>query len=184
MLLQKDCIGFVFVLGAYKEGKGEECMDMDEIYRKYNNIVLKYLMCQCHDAHLAEELTQETFFRAIRSVHRYDGSCKMSTWLCQIAKHVWYQELDKRERRKTVPLEETMADRQASPENKAVFSQSKMELFKQIHKLSETEKEVVYLRLTGEFSFREIGKIFEKNENWARVTYYRAKQKLIGGMQE
>lgn len=159
-------------------------MDMDEIYRKYNNIVLKYLMCQCHDADLAEELTQETFFRALRSIQRFDGSCKMSTWLCQIAKHVFYQELDKRKRHQTVPLEEVMSDAEASPEGKAIFSQNKMELFQQIHRLSEQEKEVIYLRLTGEFSFREIGKIFEKNENWARVTFYRAKQKLIGGMQE
>ncbi len=63
-------------------------MEMDKIYREYSAFVFKYLMSLCHDELTAEELTQETFCRALRSVHRFDGSCKVSTWLCQIAKHI------------------------------------------------------------------------------------------------
>ena len=74
-------------------------MDIEQIYRRYGAIVFRYLMSLCHNVDLAEELTQETFCRAIYSVHRYDGSCKISTWLCQIAKHLWYQELDRRARK-------------------------------------------------------------------------------------
>ncbi len=155
-------------------------MDIDQIYRDYANLVFKYLMCLCHDPDLSEELTQETFYQAIRSVHKYDGTCKVSTWLCQIAKHLWYHELDRRKHKSALPLEHADTKGTANVEETAILRQEKMDLFKQIHLLSEIEKEIVFLRLTGELSFLEIGEIFEKNESWARVTFYRAKQKLKG----
>ena len=71
-------------------------MKADEIYSEYADMVFRYLMCLCHDADMAEELTQETFCRAIQSSFKVRDDCKVSTWLCQIAKHVWYQELEKR----------------------------------------------------------------------------------------
>lgn len=156
-------------------------MEMDAVYREYSTFVYKYLMSLCHDESVAEELTQETFCRAIRSVHRFDGSCKVTTWLCQIAKHIWYQELAKKKQEHTSPLEEQLLSDQKSPEEEICVRQEKMELFRKIHLLNEQEKEVVLLRLTGAFSFREIGELFEKSENWARVTFYRAKQKLVKG---
>jgi RNA polymerase sigma-70 factor (ECF subfamily) len=156
-------------------------MEMDAIYQEYGMFVYKYLMSLCHDEATAEELTQETFCRAIRSVNRFDGSCKVSTWLCQIAKHIWYQELEKRKREHTSPLEERMPSDTQSPEEEVCVRQEKMELFRKIHTLNEQEKEIVLLRMTGAFSFREIGELFEKSENWARVTFYRAKQKLMKG---
>ena len=137
------------------------------------------------EEHTAEELTQETFYQAVRSANKYDGSCKISTWLCQIAKHLWYQELDRRRRRGTEPLSEVeeaaMAADTATPEQRVSIKDEKMELFRKIHVLSETEKEVVLLRLTGAFSFAEIGDIVGRTENWARVTFYRAKQKIMRG---
>lgn len=78
-------------------------------FEEYGRFVFKYLMSLCGDGDLAEELTQETFYRAIRSSGRFDGSCKVSTWLCQIAKHIWYQELDRHRRRKEEPLQENGA---------------------------------------------------------------------------
>lgn len=155
-------------------------MDIDEIYRQYGARVFRYLMSMCHDADLAEELTQETFCQAICSVNKYDGSCKMSTWLCQIAKHLWYQALERRTRKRTVSLPDTEIQDKRQVEEQVILRQDKMELFQKIHVLKETEKEVVFLRLTGEMSFHEIGEIFQRTENWARVTFYRAKQKLKG----
>lgn len=154
---------------------------IEAIYREYAQIIFKYLMSLCNDVNLAEELTQETFFQAIKSSKRYDGSCKISTWLCQIAKHLWYQELDRRRRKGTVLLEEHFASDDLTPEEQVGVSLEKMELFKSVHVLDVTAKEVVLLRITGAFSFREIGEIFGKNENWARVTFYRAKQKIVKG---
>ena len=71
-------------------------LDMDSVYREYVTVVYKFLLSLCYEEDMAEELTQETFYQAVRSANRYDGSCKVSTWLCQIAKHLWYQEVEKR----------------------------------------------------------------------------------------
>ena len=144
---------------------------------------VSYLGCLCHDADMAEELTQETFCRAIQSSFKVRDDCKVSTWLCQIAKHVWYQELEKRRKHTHHPLDEGLTAGGGSPEEIMIRAEDKMELFRRVHALKETEKEVVLLRITGAFAFREIGELFGKSENWARVTFYRAKQKLISSGQ-
>lgn len=144
-------------------------------FEEYGRFVFQYLMSLCGNADLAEELTQETFYRAIRSSGRFDGSCKVSTWLCQIAKHIWYQELDKRRRRK-LQQENAVED---GLEEAYCRKEQTMEVMKAAHILGENAKEVFLLRMTGGFSFREIGEICGKSENWARVTFYRAKQKII-----
>lgn len=157
---------------------------MDVIYRKYADSVFRFLLTLCRDENVAEELTQETFYQAVRSSDRYDGTCKISTWLCQIAKHLWYQELDKRKRKGTSMLEGEVISNEVSLEDGICIKEEKMDLFKKIHILDEISKEVVLLRVTGAFSFREIGEIFGKNKNWARVTFYRAKQKIVKGRRE
>lgn len=152
-----------------------------EVYKEYAQQVYKYLLSLCHDADTAEELTQETFYRAVRTIKNYDGSCKLYVWLCQIAKHVWYKELESRNKQ-TQPLEDTLKDAQTDLERNEVLRSDKMELFKAMQNLESIQREVVYLRLTGEFSFKEIGDILKKDETWARVTFYRAKQRLKNGM--
>lgn len=156
-------------------------LDMDVIYREYADSIFRFLMTLCGEACTAEELTQETFYQAVKSAHKYDGTCKVSTWLCQIAKHLWYRELDKRKRKGTSMLEESMVSDKAGPEDELCIREEKMDVFKKVHILESTAKEVVLLRITGAFSFQEIGEIFGKNENWARVTFYRAKQKIVKG---
>ena len=156
-------------------------LDMDVIYREYADSIFRFLMTLCGEACTAEELTQETFYQAVKSAHKYDGTCKVSTWLCQSAKHLWYRELDKRKRKGTSMLEESMVSDKAGPEDELCIREEKMDVFKKVHILDETAKEVVLLRITGAFSFQEIGEIFGKNENWARVTFYRAKQKIVKG---
>ena len=158
-------------------------LDMDAAYKDYANYVFKFLMTLCMEEHTAEELTQETFYQAVRTANKYDGSCKISTWLCQIAKHLWYQELDRRKKKQAEPLSELTAAKSfpsdgPTPEQALSVKNEKMALFRRVHLLSDIEKEVVLLRLTGAFSFKEIGDIVEKTENWARVTFYRAKQKI------
>lgn len=156
-------------------------MDLDETYRRYAEMVFKYCYTLCRDEHTAEELTQETFYQAVRSCHRYDGSCRVSTWLCQIAKHLWYREAEKRKRKETVPLEEEFASGDPSAEEQALQRESIVRLYRRAHGLTEPAREVFLLRVSGELSFREIGEIFGRTENWARVTYYRAKQKVTEG---
>ena len=155
--------------------------DMDAAYREYAVMVYKFLLSLCYEEELAEELTQETFYQAVRSVDRYDGSCKVSTWLCQIAKHLWYREMERRKRTGTSELTADMESLEKPVEEQLLVKEEKMELFRKVHVLDEISKEIVLLRVTGAFSFKEIAELFGKNENWARVTYYRAKQKLLKG---
>jgi RNA polymerase sigma-70 factor (ECF subfamily) len=151
---------------------------IEEIYKEHARSVYKFLLSLSHDADTAEELTQETFYRAVYSIDKYDGSCKISVWLCQIAKHVWYQELRKRNRHAAQELTEDIPD-SSTLEQSALLTSDKLSLYKAIHALSEPMREVVHMRLSGEFSFSEIGEVLGKSENWARTTFYRAKQKIM-----
>ncbi len=151
---------------------------MEQIYKDHAKSVYKYLLSITHDENLSEELTQETFYRAVYSIDRYDGTCKISVWLCQIAKHIWYQELDKTAKYKMQELDEDIPA-VATPEDSVIASSEKVALYKAIHSLGEPMKEVVLLRLSGELPFADIGEILGRSENWARTTFYRAKQKIM-----
>jgi len=148
---------------------------MEEVYRRHARTVYRYLLTLTRDDDLAEELTQETFYQAIRSSDRFDGSCAVSTWLCAIAKNVLATY-----RRKHPAAEDV--DEQilptASAEEDAVSEVGRLELLKKLHALREPYREVLYLRAFGGLSFREIGEVQGKTENWARVTFYRGKELL------
>lgn len=153
---------------------------MEEIYKENAKIVYHFLLSLCRDKDLAEDLTQETFLQAYRSLERYDGSCKLSSWLCQIAKHLYYQHLAKRGKELPVDLPETdEPDTTSQPEETVLKRLELLDVLKEMQKLPQQTREVMYLRLTGSLSFREIGEILGKSENWARVTFYRGKEKLI-----
>lgn len=152
--------------------------DIKSYYEEYGRKVYLYLMSLCSDADTAEELTQETFFQAVRSLSKYRGDCSVYTWLCSIAKNMWFRELKRRKRNPVAEPDYSETDLSPPPDEIAELRDSKMNLLKQIHELPENEKEIILLRATGELTFREIGEIFGKSENWARVTFYRAKQKL------
>ena len=155
--------------------------NLEQVYKENVSAVYKYLFCLTHDADLTEELTQETFYQATKGIHRFRGDCKISVWLCQIGKRLWYKELEKRKHR-LVPIDE-IGDIRSELNFEAQYLQNmdKVELFKSLHQLDSTLREVMYLRLTGELSFSEIGEILGKNENWARVTFYRGKQQIRKG---
>jgi RNA polymerase sigma-70 factor (ECF subfamily) len=153
--------------------------DMEQIYKECVQSVYKYLLSLSHEEDIAEELTQETFYRATYSIDKYDGSCKVSVWLCQIAKHVWYQELAKKSKQSFEELNDDIPSAAISPEDRAILTSDKMALFKAINSLGQQMKDVVHMRLTGELSFSEIGEILGKSEGWARTTFYRAKQKIM-----
>lgn len=157
---------------------------MEEIYQEYARIVYRYLLSKTHDEDLAEELTQETFYQAIKSIDRFDESCKISTWLCAIAKNQLLSYL--RKHPETEPLEELEHSRAAaeSAEQDVFQDLARIELMKQLHSCPEPFREVMYQRIFGNLSFREIGEIMGKSENWARVTFYRGKEKLKKGMVE
>ena len=153
--------------------------DMEVVYQQYSRLVYGFLYSHTHDAEWSEEMTQETFLKATMSISRYDSSCKLSVWLCQIAKHILYQELRKKNRFKTVELTDDLIDFSISDgETSVIRQENKMELYQAIHHLPEQEREVVLYRISGELSFREIGAILGKSENWSRTVFFRAKQKI------
>ena len=151
--------------------------DMEQIYKQYFETVNKYLFCLTHNSDISEELTQETFYRAVKKINTFKGDCKISVWLCQIAKNLWYDELKKNKKFQNTD-EEVLIQVEDNVEEKIILNESKLELYKKLQKLDKQTREVIYLRITGELSFREIGDILNKTENWARVTFYRGKQKL------
>ena len=155
--------------------------DIEQIYEEYFETVNKYLFCLTHNNDISEELTQETFYKAVKKIDTYKGNCKMSVWLCQIAKNLWYNELKKNKRidlKNAEELEYLKSDENL--ENDYILKEDKINLYKKIQTLDEQTREVIYLRITGELSFKEIGDILNKTETWARVTFYRGKQKLKG----
>ena len=154
---------------------------MDEIYQQYAQTVYKYLISKIHNEDLAEELTQETFCQAIKSINHFDGKCKISTWLCAIAKNLYLAHLRKNPVHEDVDEVDVSVD---SAENEALENLGKMELMKKLHELEEPYREVTYLRVFGGLSFAEIGEVLGKSENWARVTFYRGKEKLRKEVQE
>ena len=157
-----------------------EHRSFEQIYLQYYKPVYAYLMTLCQNEELAAELTQETFYQAVRSADRFDGSCKVSVWLCQIAKHLWYQHLRKANRETALP-EEAELPLMPSAEDEAVSRSGQLDMLRRVHELPEPGREVVYLRAFGGLSFREIGDVLGKTETWARVTFYRGKERLKQG---
>lgn len=158
-----------------------EKQNLEQIYEENVSAVYKYLFCLTHDASLTEELTQETFYQATKGIGSFRGDCKISVWLCQIGKRLWYRELEKR-KREFISIDEVEEVKSNEDlEQQYLQNVDKIELFKMMHQLDEATREVMYLRLSGELSFAEIGDILGKTENWARVTFYRGKQKIVKG---
>ena len=155
--------------------------EIEEYYRKYGQKVYAYLISICHEPYTAQDLTQETFLQALRCLNKFDNKCSVCTWLCQIAKNLWLKELKRRKYHPSTSKEPDMYELDISiisPDDRIENTDTKMYVLKQIHDLPERDKEIVLLRATGALSFEEIGQLFGKSAGWARVTYYRAKQKL------
>lgn len=148
--------------------------DIEDICNKYYKNVYKYLMSLSHNPNIAEELTQETFCMAIKEINRFKGNCEIITWLCIIAKHLYYQYSKK-------SIYENIDDvndiSSVSIEDNYILSQDRLDLYKALQKISENERNVVYLRLLG-LSFKEISEVIGKNETWAKVVFHRGKKDL------
>ena len=155
--------------------------DLDAVYRQHAQTVYKFLLSQCRDPQTAEELTQETFYQAVRSIDRFDGSCKVSVWLCQIAKNLYYSQL--RREKCLAPLEDCQIAEESHEEELEDHSEA-ARIQELLHALREPYKEVFMWRVYGEKSFRDIGALFGKTENWACVTYHRAKRMIREGLED
>lgn len=154
--------------------------NMEEIYKQYSKTVYKYLFCLTHNEDVAEDLTQETFAIAVKEINKFKGNCKVSVWLCQIAKHLWYKKLKKENKQKNISFEELENEVIESETTEDIIfkKEENLSLYKNIQKLDNISREIIYLRMFGNLSFIEIGEILGKSSNWARVNFYRAKEKI------
>ena len=156
--------------------------DLDEVYRQYADTVYRFLLAKTGSAQLAEELTQDNFFQAVRSIGSSDGVCRMSTWLCGIAKNVLYTY--RRKHRYEEPADTLPETAAPSAEETALAEMNQRQILAAVHAMPEPGREILHLRLLGGLSFRQIGEVMGQSETWARVNFYRAKQTLIKELKE
>lgn len=148
--------------------------EFEEIYSQYFDDIYKYALALCHNEEIAEDVTQETFMKALKGINRFKGNCQLRVWLCQIAKNSYFSMCKKR--KYTHDLQED--SKVLCIESLLIDKETAFEVHKAIHCLDEPYREVFSLRLFGELSFAQIGELFGKTESWARVTFYRTKIKL------
>lgn len=153
---------------------------MQEIYEEYSKLVYNYLVSLTGNIEISQELMQETFYSAIKNIRKFKGNSSVKTWLFKIAQNKWKDYLKSTKNKKELQLEDNLENMivEQPLENNLLEKEETMYLYKSIHKLDENTKEVIYLKLKSDFTFKEIGDIFGKSEEWARITFYRGKQKL------
>ena len=153
---------------------------MEEIYKEYSKIVYNYLLSLTNNSDTAEELMQETFYSAVKNINKFRKEASVKTWLCKIAQNKWIDYYNKLQKSNEINIEDVNEKYLSSNsiEEDYLNKDKLLSVYKKIHKLDEKSREVVYLRTRTYFSFKEIGYIMGKSEEWARITFYRAKIKL------
>jgi len=151
--------------------------EFQEVYDLYFRDVYRYSLSLCRNESIAEEITQETFYKALKKLDSFDGKCKISVWLCQIAKNTYISMCRKRKHLDTYTDTSLLPD-DANIEEQFADQETAFTIHKILHTLDEPYKEVFSLRTFGELSFKQIAQLFGKTEAWARVTYHRARLKI------
>lgn len=157
-------------------------MDFEMVFKQYFREVFLYVRSLSADETTAEEVTQETFFKALKAIDQYDGRKDIRAWLFTIARNTYYSQLRRQKHLSDDALPETTSlqqdfTMQFAHEERALL------IHRFLHEMKEPYKEVFNLRVFGELSFEKIGTIFGKSAGWARVTYYRAKQQIVAYME-
>ena len=162
--------------------EGGENVNYEQLYERTKYFIYKYLLKLCRDSSLAEELTQETFFRAYINLEQLKDPDKAEAWLCQIGKNTYYAWCNTQKKQQPLPKEYVLG----VPDTEQAFLQKELstQAFHCLHQLSEPYKEVFMLRVFGELNLKQISSLFGKSESWARVTFYRAKQELQERMEQ
>lgn len=154
-------------------------VDFEKLYQTYYMEVFSYAMTLVKNAGQAEEITQEVFFKALKTENKYSGKSSELTWLCAIVKNLCMDIFRKQSR--FLELNEEIASDE-SIERMVEDKATTLQIHQILHKLEEPYKEVFSLRVFGELAFAQIGQIFGKTESWARVTYHRARLKIQESM--
>ncbi len=157
--------------------------EFEDIYNNYFKDIFLYIYKVSGDRHIAEDITAETFMKAIKSIEKFKGNCDIRVWLCQIAKNCYFSFL--RKKKKTIHLDELSEQKDNFNFEQIISStEESMEIHEILHNLDEPYKEVFSLRVFGELSFKQIACLFGKSDNWACVTYHRARNKIKERMED
>ena len=157
--------------------------DFEKIYNDYFKLVYKYLLFLTNNADISEDLAQETFYKAITKIHTFKNKSKISTWLCQIAKNLLLNEFIHNKKINIIPLSDNEnLKNYYIVEDYIILNDEKRKLYNEIEKLDKTTRLVILYRIHGNLSFKEIGDLFNKSENWARTTFFRGKENLKEGL--
>ncbi|MGC5773959.1 RNA polymerase sigma factor [Paenibacillus pabuli] len=149
--------------------------DVEQIYEQYFQEIYLFALSLSRNQQIAEEITQETFVKAVKNIDQFKGNCKISVWLCQIAKNTYFTYMDKQKRFEPGPPPDTRAGTCLTMEQQLIDKTEALRIHKLLHNLKEPYKEVFTLRVFGELSFDHISQIFGRTESWARVTFHRAR---------
>lgn len=161
-------------------------MDFEEIYRTYFNDVFVYIRKLSGDENIAEEITSQTFFKALSSINKFKGECDVRVWLCQIAKNCYFTYLKKNSKTENLDNLEVLNIQDFTCDvNEIISNQEQSKLIQNaLHTIPEPYKEVFMWRVFAELNFKEIGQIFDKSDNWACVTYHRARNMIKEKLEE
>lgn len=156
--------------------------EIEKLYRQYFKDVYLYSRRLCGDEKLAEDITSETFFKALKGLDSFRGTCDVRVWLCQIAKNCYLSHLRKEKKIEVLEEVHKQPDK-INVEQLVGDAVLCVKVHEVLHRMDEPYKEVFTLRIFGELGFKQIGKLFGKTENWACVTYYRARKKIMEQME-
>ena len=165
---------------------GGSVMEFEQIYSTYFESVYRYIWKLSGDEHIAEEITSETFLKAMKSIEDFRGDCDMRVWICQIAKNTYYSYMKRSHRMVSVDEIEiqSITDSNAFIEEQIGIQEEIRQIRKILHMMSDPYKEVFMWRVFGEMSFKEIGALYGKTDNWACVTYHRARKMIQDRLEE
>lgn len=155
--------------------------EFEQLYFKYFSDVYKFILSMCKNRQMADDIVQETFFKVLKNKNKIDSINNVKTWICQIAKNTYFNHIEKN--KKVISISELELESDKNTEKDIVDKITSKRIYKVLHKLDEPYKEVFYLRVFGNLSFKEIAEIFKKEENWARVTFHRSKLKIKGELE-
>lgn len=149
-------------------------LDFEQLYEESVKQVFRFLLGLCGDYYIAEELTQETFVKAYQHIGRFRGDCKLSVWLCQIGKNLYFDQIKKE--RCHVPLEEAAALQSGFDVEESVLNADTVKnILNLLEKIPEPQQTIFLFRVFCQYSYREIGEHYGRSDGWVRVMYYRAK---------
>ena len=159
--------------------------EFEQIYRDYFNDVFLYIRRLSNNEHIAEEITSETYYKAMHSVDSFRGDCDIRVWLCQIAKNCYYSYLKKAGREDSIEDIDLLnvSAQDETVEERLARQDEAMQIQKILHDVPDPYKEVFMWRVFAELSYKQIGQLFGKSENWACVTYHRARNMIREGLE-